>query len=71
MNYLKSLFVGILFPILGDTQDTANNASFELEKIINSYQKHKGYNNEVYLLGLYTKAYYKAEAEFEKTLIDE
>ena len=48
-----------------------NNSSLQLEKIVNSYQKHNGYDNEVYPLGLFTKAYYKSEAEFAESLLDD
>ncbi len=71
MNYLKFLFVCILFPVIGSAQNIKSDSSSELEKIIENYQSHKGYDNDNYPLGLYTKTYYKAEAEFAKSLLDE
>lgn len=42
-----------------------------LETLINSYQDHKGYDHKAYPLGLFTKEYYKAEADFAQTKLDE
>ena len=61
----------MLFSAYGFSQNTTKDSLPKLEKIIKSYQKHKGYNRGVFPLGLYTKAYYQAEAEFAKSLIDE
>ena len=40
-----------------------------LESVIKNYQDHEGYDKEKYPIGIYTKEYYKSEAEFaQKTL---
>ncbi|MGB5274277.1 MAG: DUF885 domain-containing protein [Flavobacteriaceae bacterium] len=43
-------------------------ASGQLQKIIEDYQDHKGYDQTQYPLGLHTKEYHQAEAEYAKTL---
>ncbi|MGV8815462.1 MAG: DUF885 domain-containing protein [Gelidibacter sp.] len=51
--------------------DTANsqNPSVSLDNLIKEYEQHQGYDFKTYPLGLFTKDYFKAEAEFaEKTL---
>lgn len=46
-------------------------SSSKLGEIIEKYQDHKGYDDTKYPLGLFTKEYYKSEAAFAKTLLDE
>ena len=41
-----------------------------LQFIISSYQDHEGYDKKAYPLGLFTKDYYKSEANFAQTLLD-
>ncbi|WP_442809360.1 DUF885 domain-containing protein [Tamlana sp. 2201CG12-4] len=69
MNYLKPFFGCILFLIMGCTQVATNNSSLELEEIINNYQDREGYDKEAYPLGLFTRVYYKAEAEYAETVL--
>ena len=57
--------------ILSCQQKETNNLSSELQKIINNYQDHEGYDDEAYPLGLFTKEHYKAEAEFARSLLKE
>ncbi|GAA3553285.1 DUF885 domain-containing protein [Snuella lapsa] len=49
----------------------AQNASAQLKVVINSYQGHNGYDETAYPLGLFTKDFYKAEATFAKSKLDE
>ena len=51
--------------------EAQNSASIQLVSIINSCQNHKGYDHKAYPLGLYTKEYYKAEAEFAQSKLEE
>jgi len=45
--------------------------SAKLGKIIEDFQDHKGYDDTKYPLGLFTKEYYKSEAAYAQTLLDE
>jgi len=51
--------------------EAQNSTSILLDSIINSYQNHKGYDRNAYPLGLYTKEYFKSEAEFAQSKLDE
>ena len=51
--------------------EAQNSASIQLVSIINSCQNHKGYDHKAYPLGLYTKEYYKDEAEFAQSKLEE
>ncbi|WP_299556334.1 DUF885 family protein [Seonamhaeicola sp.] len=65
MNYRYFKSIIIICLLYGcDKEKETNSASNALQNIIDSYQSHKGYDEEQFPLGLYTKAYYKAEAEF-------
>lgn len=46
--------------------EKCNSSSVELEKIIKTYEEHEGYDKELYPLGIFTKEYYKSEADFAK-----
>jgi uncharacterized protein (DUF885 family) len=65
--------VSIIFLILtfGINKVSASNPSTALDSLINSYQAHEGYDRKVFPLGLYTKEYYKSEAEFAQKILDE
>ena len=68
MNYLKHLTILLLLLLISCS---SNNSSKKLQTIINSYQDYEGYNKNTYPLGLFTQAFYKAEAEFAKTKLEE
>ena len=46
----------------------AQNDSFVLDSLIQSFENHKSYNEKDYPLGLFTESHYKAEAEFAEEL---
>ena len=48
-----------------------NNSSQELNEIISTYQDHEGYDEKEYPLGLFTKEYFQAEAEFATSILNE
>jgi uncharacterized protein (DUF885 family) len=48
-----------------------NSSSAELQISISSYENHKGYDEKEFPLGLYTEQYYKEEADFAKTELEE
>jgi uncharacterized protein (DUF885 family) len=51
-----------------DTFAQQETATVQLQKIIEDYQDHKGYDPAQYPLGLHTKAYHQAEADYATTL---
>ena len=71
MNYLKSISIVLLIFICSCSEERKDNSSKDLESIINSFQEHKGYDKEIYPLGLFTKDYYKAKADFAKIKLEE
>ena len=71
MNHFKIASIACLFLVFNVKIDAQDNPSAQLDFIINSYQNHKGYDEKEYPLGLYTKDYYKAEAEFAQSKWDE
>jgi len=70
MNRIKLAFVALTL-ICSANIKAQDSSSIQLDSIINSYQNHKGYDRKAYPLGLYTKEYYKAEAEFAQSKLDE
>ncbi len=62
MNYIRTITFVLLFIV--SCKQNNNNSSIALDKIINTYQDHKGYDKEEYPLGLFTKEYFKGEADF-------
>ncbi|HEX9826136.1 MAG TPA: DUF885 domain-containing protein [Flavobacteriaceae bacterium] len=71
MNHFKIASIACLFLVFCVKLEAQVNPSAQLDSIINSYQNHKGYDENEYPLGLYTKDYYKAEAEFAQAKLDE
>ncbi len=63
MNYLKIIPI-VLLLIVSCKEIKSNSSSTELEKIITTFQDHKGHDKKEYPLGLFTKEYFKAEADF-------
>ena len=71
MHYLKLFVVFFLVSIISFSQNETSNSAQTLEEVISSYQDHKGYDRKEYPLGLFTRDYYKVEAEFAKTKLEE
>ena len=46
--------------------ETCNSSSTELKNLINSYEDRESYDEEEFPLGIFTKEYYKDEAEYSK-----
>ena len=65
------LFVFIIFISNANATGKCESSKKQLEKIIKSYEKHEGYDRQKFPLGLYTKEYYKAEADFAASLLKE
>lgn len=71
MSYLQTSIVTLLFFQFGISFSTAQNTVVVLDSVIKKYEEHKGYDRKTYPLGLYTKDYFKAEAEFAQQVLDE
>ncbi|WP_417370682.1 DUF885 domain-containing protein [Gelidibacter japonicus] len=71
MSYLQATIVTLLFFQFGISFSTAQNTVVVLDSVIKKYEEHKGYDRKTYPLGLYTKDYFKAEAEFAQQVLDE
>jgi len=68
------LFAFVLFIFsCNETKDKSDsNTNLEkLQTLINSYEDHKGYDDDKFPLGIFTKEHYKSEAEFAKTKLAE
>lgn len=71
MRYLRPfllLLLAILYMGCDDTKSEDN--SSQLNSLIDEYQDHEGFDKEEYPLGLFTKEYYKSEAEFAATILE-
>ena len=68
MNYLKSIII-LFFIVLGSCTPKENESE-ALTKVIVNYENRKGYDEKQYPLGLFTKEYYKNEAEYAQKTID-
>ena len=71
MNYLKPILISFLFVIFSCQQKDLNSSSAKLKILVRNFEDHKGYDDKEYPLGLFTKEYYRSEAEFAKTKLDE
>ena len=71
MNYFKAIITLLLIVILGCKKSDTNNSSKELSTIINAYHDHEGYDEKEYPLGLFTKEYFQAEAEFSTSILND
>ncbi|WP_298900622.1 DUF885 family protein [uncultured Psychroserpens sp.] len=71
MNYFKGISILILLLTFGCEKEKSTTNSKDLTQIIDSYQDNKGYDENAYPLGLFTKEYFESEAEFAKTKLDE
>ncbi len=71
MKFIKSASLLIIILFFSCKSEKKQDASSQLESIITSYQDQEGYDREAYPLGLYTKEYYQAEAQFAKSKLEE
>ena len=69
INKLSSLLLLIIF--FGCDEVNSNRSIKKLDSLIHSYQDHNGYDREKYPLGLFTREYYKSEADFAQEKLDE
>lgn len=68
MKYLK--VIALLFFVVLAGCTPKKNASEELSKVISTYENREGYDKKQYPLGLFTKDYYKDEADYAQKTID-
>jgi uncharacterized protein (DUF885 family) len=66
--HLHSFAVLLLLFFGVDTLAQQETALAQINEIIKDYQEHKGYDPIQYPLGLHTKVYHQAEADYAKTL---
>ncbi|MFK7783376.1 DUF885 domain-containing protein [Psychroserpens sp.] len=72
MSHSKFLILFVLFGLLScqDKKEVVSDSEV-LQTIINNYQDHEGYDKNEYPLGNYSETYYKSEAEFAQTILEE
>jgi len=62
---INSIVIFFFISLISTAQNTnSETASQELQTIIDDYEAYEGYDRKAYPIGLYTEAYYKANAEF-------
>ncbi|MDY7395884.1 DUF885 domain-containing protein [Aureibaculum sp. 2210JD6-5] len=73
MKFFKLSLLIFLIAFIGcnDNKSNSNSATEKLSEIITTYQEHKGYDNKEFPLGLSTKEFFLAEADFAKEKLDE
>ena len=71
MEFLnKSIIILMLF-LFGVNAASSQNTSKSLDSLIKRYEQHEGYDRNIYPLGLFTKDYFKAEAEFAEKILNQ
>ncbi len=71
MGRIAGILFSILFILLFGCKESAIETSEgPLHDIIDSYEAYESYDEEVYPLGLYTKAHFQKEAEFARTTLE-
>ena len=69
MNSLKTISALLILLICSCDHDQKRSTK-ALAEVIQSYQDNKGYDEKLYPLGLFTKAHYKAEADFAASKLE-
>lgn len=69
-NFRIVLLISFLLFVSHTTSQNVNNSEF-LKNIIDSYQDHKGFDEKEFPLGVFTKEYYKTEADFALSKLEE
>ncbi|MFD0761338.1 DUF885 domain-containing protein [Lutibacter aestuarii] len=65
MKYIaKLVLLMVMFISCNLGNETDNSSSTKLKALIKTYEEHIGYDKAEYPLGLYTKEFYKSEADF-------
>ena len=71
MKFLRNTLILLMLSLFGIQTLSSQNPPASLDSLIKKYEKHQGYDRKTYPLGLFTKDYFKAEAEFAQITLDE
>jgi uncharacterized protein (DUF885 family) len=71
MNFFKPALVVLMLFLLGTDKAYSQNTSTAMDSLIKKYEQHNGYDRNAYPLGLFTKDYFKSEAEFAQKVLND
>ena len=69
MKFVKRIITFAFIVTVCGCISNKENSSQLLTSIVNKYQDHKGYDEQEFPLGLFTKKFYQSEADFAKTIL--
>jgi uncharacterized protein (DUF885 family) len=69
MKFVKRIMTFVFIVTIFGCISNKKNSSQLLTSIVNEYQDHKGYDEQEFPLGLFTKKFYQSEADFAKTIL--
>lgn len=69
MKFVKRIITFVFIVTVCGCISNKENSSQLLTSIVNKYQDHKGYDEQEFPLGLFTKKFYQSEADFAKTIL--
>ena len=69
MKFVKRIMTFVFIVTVCGCISNKKNSSQLLTSIVNEYQDHKGYDEQEFPLGLFTKKFYQSEADFAKTIL--
>ena len=69
MKFVKRIMTFAFIVTVCGCISNKENSSQLLTSIVNKYQDHKGYDEQEFPLGLFTKKFYQSEANFSKTIL--
>lgn len=69
MKFVKRIITFVFIVTVSGCISNKKNSSQLLTSIVNEYQDHKGYDEQEFTLGLFTKKFYQFEADFAKTIL--
>lgn len=69
MKFVKRIMTFVFIVTICGCISNKKKSSQLLTSIVNEYQDHKGYDEQEFPLGLFTKKFYQSEADFAKTIL--
>ena len=69
MKFVKRIMTFVFIVTICGCISNKKKSSQVLTSIVNKYQDHKGYDEQEFPLGLFTKKFYQSEADFAKTIL--
>jgi len=69
MKFVKRIMTFVFIVTICGCISNKKKSSQVLTSIVNEYQDHKGYDEQEFPLGLFTKKFYQSEADFAKTIL--